>query len=212
MKRALVITGGQVSLNQIKEVVANASFDLKIGVDHGIDYMAECDIIPDVILGDFDSCQRDVLSAYEKRHIEKIVFPDKKDMTDTQLAFEWLEERSVDEVVVLGGTGSRMDHTLANLFLMIDYGKTFNITFLDPYNRIRLAKSRQTIDQSIYKYISLLPLSEYVHNVSISGVKYPLNKATLKSSSSYGISNEITSKAATILVGEGELLIIESKD
>jgi len=212
MKRALVITGGRVSLSQMKEMAANDDFDLKIGVDHGIDYMAEGGIIPDIILGDFDSCHPDTMTYYEKKRIEKIVFPDKKDMTDTQLAFELLIERSVDEVIVLGGMGSRQDHSLANLLLMAYYGKKFNLIYLDSTNRIELAKSYQSIEKGNYKYISLLPISEKVFGVSFSGVKYPLNKATLKSSSSYGVSNEITADSAMLWVDQGDLLIIESND
>ncbi|PKM56787.1 MAG: thiamine diphosphokinase [Firmicutes bacterium HGW-Firmicutes-3] len=212
MKRALIITGGRVSLSQLREVADKDNFDLILGVDHGIDHMALCDILPDIILGDFDSCLPDTLTYYEKKHVEKIVFPNKKDMTDTQLAFELMVERSVDEVVVLGALGSRQDHTLANLLLMTYYGKKFNLIYLDATNKIKLAKSYQTIEKGRYKYISLLPLSENVNGVSFSGVKYPLNKATLKSSSSYGISNEITSKSAMLEVDEGDLLIIESND
>lgn len=212
MKRALVITGGQVSLRQIKEVTSNDDFVLKIGVDHGIDYMAEGDLIPDIILGDFDSCEPDTLRYYEEKHVEKIVFPDKKNMTDTQLALELMVERSMEEVIVLGAMGSRQDHTLANLMLMTHYGKKFNLIYLDASNKIELAKSFQNIKKGPYKYISLLPLSEKVVGVSITGVKYPLNKATLESASSYGISNEITEASATLWVDEGDLLIIESND
>jgi thiamine pyrophosphokinase len=212
MKRALIITGGRVSLSQLTDVMANDDFDLIIGVDHGIDYMAECDITPDIILGDFDSCLPDTLMYFEKKQVEKIVFPAKKDMTDTQLAFELMIERSMDEVVVLGAMGSRQDHTMANLLLMTYYSKKFNLIYLDATNRIKLAKSYQSIEKGHYKYISLQPLSENVNGVSFSGVKYPLNKATLKSSSSYGISNEITSESATLWVDLGDLLIIESND
>ena len=212
MKRALVITGGHVLPSQIKEVMACYDFDIKIGVDHGIDYMAESDVIPDIILGDFDSCEPDILKYYEEKDIEKIVFPDKKNMTDTQLAFELMVERTMEEVVVLGAMGSRQDHTLANLMLMAHYGKIFNLIYLDGSNKIELAKNYQNIKKGSYKYISLLPLSEKAVGVSISGVKYPLNKATLKSTSSYGISNEITEATATLWVEEGDLLIIESND
>ncbi|VDN45872.1 Thiamine diphosphokinase [Petrocella atlantisensis] len=212
MKRALVVTGGHVLTNQLKEVVAQTDFDLKIGVDHGIDYMAECGIVPNIILGDFDSCESNTLAYYEKKNVEKIVFPDKKDMTDTQLAFELMVERSLDEVVVLGASGSRQDHTLANLLLMAYYGKKYKLIYLDAHNRIELAKSYQSIEKSHYDYISLVPLSENVYGVSFLGVKYPLNKATLNAFSSYGISNEITEASAKLWVDEGDLLIIESKD
>ena len=167
MKRALIITGGRVSLSQLREVADKDNFDLILGVDHGIDHMALCDILPDIILGDFDSCLPDTLTYYEKKHVEKIVFPNKKDMTDTQLAFELMVERSVDEVVVLGALGSRQDHTLANLLLMTYYGKKFNLIYLDATNRIKLAKSYQSIKKGHYKYISLQPLSENVNGVKI---------------------------------------------
>lgn len=212
MSRALIVTGGQVNTDTLKHTYNQSTFDMVIGVDHGMDYLMEASVVPDILLGDYDSCDEKTLDRYRNKGIKVIDYPSEKDMTDTHLALDYAVALGVNEVVLFGATGSRFDHTLSNLFVLKKYQDKLAVTIHDDYNCIWLADNNQSITKNDYKYISLVPLSEVVTCVTFEGVKYPLDKATLYQDDSYGISNEIVEEKATLTYEGGTLLIVCSND
>ena len=113
--KALIITGGDVDYKfQITK-----DYDIVIAVDGGLAAVDRMGLKPDVILGDFDTVAPDILHKYEEKDGIKIVrLVPEKDDTDTESAVRYAMKHGVTEIDVLGGTGSRFDHTYANMFLL----------------------------------------------------------------------------------------------
>lgn len=212
MLKGLIVTGGKVSIDQVKKLTEETLFDIIIGVDHGIDYLYEAEIDPELIVGDFDSCNHERLDYYNKKGIKRIEFPTEKDITDTNLAFDIAVELGISELIVLGATGSRVDHSLGNIMILTGYIDKINIVLLNPNNRIRVINKQITLSKSNYDYVSILPVGGDAYNVTFKGVKYPLEDANLRLQNSFGISNEIIEDKARLSVGEGMLIVIESRD
>lgn len=212
MSRGLIVTGGNVSVKQLKTIHLQYEFDTILGVDRGIDALYHGSIVPDRIIGDFDSCRKDILEYFEGKGVAITTFPSKKDMTDTELALVEAIRLGLDEVIVLGAMGTRIDHTLGNLMVMSRYGKDIHLCVMDINNRIQWVYDKCTILKSDYKYVSLVPTTQEVTEVNFIGVKYPLKMATLIQSSSYGISNEIIESEAKLSIKEGILMVVESID
>mgnify|MGYP002620794110 CR=1 FL=1 len=138
-----------------------------------------------------------------------------KDLTDAEMAFEYALSQGVQEILMLGVTGTRLDHTLANLHLLAaaeQHG--VQAVIIDPHNEIRLATSRQplTIVPSGYRYVSLLPLTWQVTGITLAGFLYPLEDAVLTLGMTRGISNELIADRGTIELKSGQLLVIQSRD
>jgi thiamine pyrophosphokinase len=212
MERGLMVTGGSISIDQLKSISTEIEFDRIIGVDRGIDYLFEVGLMPSHIIGDFDSCQQEALRYFDQSNVPRITFPSQKDMTDTHLALEKVLEWQLDELIILGATGSRMDHTLANLMVISRYTDVLKVIVIDTNNRIQWVRTSLILKKSHYKYISLVPMSNLVKGVTFNGVKYPLESANLDMRDSYGISNEIVDKEASLTINEGILMVIESND
>lgn len=212
VSRTLIVTGGQVSLDQLKKLFDSDCFDQVIGVDSGMDRLAAVDIRPDLVIGDFDSCDKTVLDAYVLDGVEVVSFPPEKNMTDTNLAIHMAAERGIKAVTILGAMGSRMDHTIANIMALAPYSLDVDIELLDEHNSMKFLLSGCEIHKGRYDYLSLLPLTETVTGVTLTGVKYPLKDATLKMLNSLGISNEIVGESATLTFDVGLLLMIRSND
>lgn len=212
---AYIFTGGEIAVGSMDGLGLHMSeADLIIAADSGYNNASRLGVRPGLLLGDLDSIDRKKLAPDELEHIEKIIVPAIKDDTDTQLAVDTALERGADEIIIIGGLGGRLDHTLSTVFLLEyikDKGARGVIT--DGRNRVRIMESGEelTIKRG-YKYLSLVGLTDTCEGVSISGVFYPLKDAVLERKYAFAVSNEITADAAEISLSKGILLVIESRD
>ncbi|XEC92563.1 thiamine diphosphokinase [Paenibacillus tarimensis] len=188
--------------------------DMLIGADSGALFLIRHGYRPDLAIGDFDSVSEEQFKLIKASSLATEAYdPIDKDYTDTELALIKAISLQPDEVVITGGLGSRMDHSLANIHLLvraIEWDIPCSIT--DEFNEIRLVKEQLTIRKSRFESVSLLPLTPEVKGIRLSGFRYPLHDATLTMGQSLGISNVLESERGTISVREGRLLVIQSSD
>ena len=213
----LILTGGTIFADQLKKSGFCPSEALIIAADSGYNNARKLGLVPDLLLGDLDSIDRSGLKPHELDHLEKIIVPAIKDDTDTQLAVDTAISRGADELIIIGGLGGRLDHTLSTVFLL-EYieRKKVSAVITDGKNRVRLLRAEgELVRLNVapgFKYLSLVSITDTCENVSVSGVFYPLNNATLERCYSYAVSNEITADHAGISLTKGSLLVIESGD
>jgi thiamine pyrophosphokinase len=210
-RRAIIFTGGALSPDDWTEIRGG---DLIIGADRGALYLVEHGVHPDIAVGDFDSVLPDQLvkiKEYSKRLIS--CDPVRKDLTDTELALELAIEEQIGEVLLLGATGTRMDHTLVNLQMLLrTMQQHIHGVIQDAHNRIMLTGSEAIVEDKGYTYTSLVPMTSEVTGINLEGFMYPLENATLKMGQSLGVSNRLTAPAGRVSIESGILLIIQSKD
>ena len=85
-------------------------------MDKGLDFLYEHDICPNYIVGDFDSAPSDVVNYYKKEtNVPIREFNPVKDASDTEIALRLCMDLRRKEIVILGGTGTRIDHIWANV-------------------------------------------------------------------------------------------------
>lgn len=221
--KALLLSGGRIDLDFAAEYIADRHFDVVVCADSGLDAAYALKLPVNYIMGDFDSVSNGVLRQYQNRQIENSVeaqfvrYPTAKDATDTEMVMEWLVSRKPSEITILGATGGRMDHLLANInILMQPLAKKIPAYIVDPNNRLYLADHTLEIHRKdlFGKYISLQPLTERVYPVTLQGLEYGLENATMTIGNSRGVSNEMAKEADTAVISftEGVLVIIESRD
>ncbi|MBQ5890072.1 MAG: thiamine diphosphokinase [Clostridia bacterium] len=186
------------------------SNDFIICADSGICHAEKLGFRADILIGDFDSAGKIDRNMYS----EIITLPCEKDDTDTFAAAKIAVEKGADEVVIFGAIGSRMDHTLGNIFtLEYLHNQGICARIINEKNEIGIIKNETlSIRKRENSFLSLIPLDEKVGSVSISGVKYPLENATIYRDKTLAISNEFYDDVAKISVNDGTLLYIISKD
>lgn len=213
----LVISGGSIDCAFAKAYLSERTFDRIIAADAGLAACRQLGILPTDVLGDFDSLEDfSLLEELEKEGIPVSRYPIKKDYTDTDLAFSMCEEMGADRVTVLGATGTRIDHTLANLALLVRMEKKgIHTVILDAHNeaRVLIGPAEETlVKKEKSEYMSVLALWGNVSGIDLEGFLYPMKNGTLYPFESLGISNEITGRQGTIRIREGCLLVIRSRD
>lgn len=209
--RVLIFTGGQIAPSLLNEIRQD---DFIIGADHGALFLIKHNVTPDMAVGDFDSVTPDELEII-RAHSKEFIACDAidKDLTDTELAIDLAIEKQPDEIVLIGALGSRLDHTLSNVHMLLrSMHHQITASIIDNNNYVTLTGSNCVVENRGYTYVSLLPLTPEVTGIYLEGFMYPLEDATLKIGQSLGISNRLLGAKGTVRIESGFLLIIQSKD
>jgi thiamine pyrophosphokinase len=210
--KVVIISGGRApSYEIIKQELKDGS--CLICADSGANCLYEYNIYPNIIVGDLDSINHDALNFFMEKNFNIIQYPREKDFTDTEAAVDKAIELGAKEITILGATGSRIDHILGNVGILLKCLKLgVNSTIKDENNIIRLIDKPIKLKGNIGDTFSLIPYCETIEALSIYGAKYPLRNYKLKLGSSLGISNEFLKEEISIEFNNGILIVICSKD
>lgn len=211
---AILICGGSLSAAFLGNVINEYRDPVIYAVDGGLTVADRAGIMPDYLVGDFDTALPELVARYEGCCITLRHIPE-KDATDTELAVDDALKRGADKIILLGATGSRMDHTMANIHMLYrirKQGRTGLI--LNENNRISFFDGPFCAEREnmFGKYVSFLPFGGDVTGLTLKGVKYPLSGAVLSLGNSLGVSNEVTEEMIEVSFETGYLLMIEARD
>lgn len=188
--------------------------DLILCADSGLLQALHSGLVPHAVIGDMDSLDE---AGYDRRNLpENILWiqaPKEKDQTDTALCMEYALSQGCDEIIIIGGLGGRLDHTLANLQNMIGFSRRgIKVSLVDQNNRVHIITDQTLTLSALPGYaISVLSWTPVSSGVTLTGMAYPLTNATLTQDFPLGVSNKMTGTHATISVHHGTLLVICSK-
>ncbi|WP_059052993.1 thiamine diphosphokinase [Paenibacillus senegalimassiliensis] len=209
--RVLIFAGGRIDPALVQEIRED---DYTIGADRGALFLVEHGIKPNLAVGDFDSVSEDELEIIRNNSRELTTCDAlDKDLTDTELAFDLAIRLQPQEIILVGVLGTRMDHTLANIHILLRAVQhQIACSIWDEYNHITLTGTTAQVEDRGYTYVSLLPITPEVTGITLDGFLYPLDKATLKMGQSLAVSNKLIASTGTVKVESGWLLIIQSRD
>jgi thiamine pyrophosphokinase len=188
-----------------------------VGVDHGVFRLLHHGIKPDMAFGDFDSVNEDEWKLIEENVNQINRYLPEKDETDMELALNWSIKQSPEAIRIFGATGGRIDHFLANIQML---GKKENlhpsitIEIIDKQNYVQIVPPGEyTLKEKCEsKYVSFLPLSTEIEELTLTGFKYPLQKRNISLGSTLCISNELIQPTGTFSFSGGILMVIRSHD
>lgn len=159
--------------------------------------------VPDVIVGDLDSVSEELRQRYSDR-----IFPvTEQETNDLTKAVHYARENGFREILILGATGLREDHTLGNISLLLEYvGEFDRVEMLSDYGLFTPLIQTTTLESFPGQQISLFSLSPH-GAISVRGLRYPIENRRLYSwweaTLNEGVGNEFT----VILQEEAKILV-----
>lgn len=188
--------------------------DCIICCDAGMQHTKALGITPDYIVGDFDSVAPEVLEEYRKTGISIRQFPTHKNETDMQLGMLLALELGATEMTLIGGIGSRFDHTLANAHLLLYLlKKGVQAVLLNEKNRVVLIDKEIILHGKAGDLVSTIPLSLQVKGLTLEGLEYPLQNYDLALDDELvAVSNVMLGQTAKVCIADGYLFVIQSRD
>tara|TARA_R100001143_G_C3361295_1_gene136438 strand:- start:1614 stop:2237 length:624 start_codon:yes stop_codon:yes gene_type:complete len=202
MIKSIILCDGDIPdrekiLSELKDT------DLFIAADGGANRAYELDLNPDIITGDFDSY---IVTGKENATVIK---NSDQETNDLEKALSIALKNNATDVIVFGATGKRVDHTLKNLSVLLQFNDMFRqISFKDQFSTLKIIESPFKEQYPLHSSLSLIPLSGEVTGLTTRGLRYPLNNESLKNGVRDGTSNETVEKNVEIEFKKGDLLLI----
>ncbi len=185
---------------------------LTVSADGAYNFLSQKNIKIDFIIGDFDSIDQELLSKIKKSTPEKLIHKESQYLSDFEKTVDFLIQKEVKEITVFGALGKRKDHELINLHLPFNEKyHDINFSFVSPSELLipLVGSSNFRMDKHhVGKTFSLLPISESVEIIKLSGAKWELRDEILTHGSPLGLSNIVTSEEFEITVGVGKVFLI----
>lgn len=180
-----------------------ASGTLIVCADGGANRARMRGLRPHVIVGDLDSLRPETAAAFPEARIIRI---GDQESTDLEKAIDYVLKQGIGRAIVIGATGRRPDHELANLSILARYQGRLELSFLDAWSRIRIVDGEISLPLEIGTTVSLLPLGR-CEGITTRGLEWPLNNASLEPGVRESISNRVISSPVLIRLRNGKLLL-----
>lgn len=200
----IISLGGQkLSSERFYEVYKKEMF--LIGVDSGCEFFEELKLLPNLVLGDFDSINPKLLEKYQEKAVEMKSFPTVKDQTDGELALKEAVLRGFEKIHIFGAYGmAEVDHVLANMFLLKEYPQ--GIIYLPEEKITSGTKGNYMFSQEEGRFFSIIPLekSSVLLNGFLYNGKFQEDLGTTKL-----LRNRLVKEKCSVEVFQGKVLFIQ---
>ncbi|MBI5123323.1 thiamine diphosphokinase [Candidatus Roizmanbacteria bacterium] len=214
MKRAVIFVNGNLSdLSQAKKIITKE--DCLIAADGGVKHVLKLGLVPQVVIGDFDSTPKNIFKKIGRTRrsapTKIIKYPTKKNKTDFELAIDYCLEKKFQEIIIFGIFGDRIDHLMANIFLLAKTqieNKSVKIKIVEGKKEIFILNKEIVINGKINDEVSIIPVSEKLEGTTTEGLYYRLIDDTLFFGSTRGVSNVLNKTSAKITVANGIALVV----
>jgi thiamine pyrophosphokinase len=210
--RAVIVASGKLAGNDARWL---DGADLVIAADGGAASTDALGRRPDLVVGDLDSAEPGLIERLEAAGTRIERHPADKDASDTELALGAARAAGATEVVVLGALGGpRLDHELANVLLIADPDlRDWDVVIAHGATRVRALHggAALTLAGEVGDRATLLPLAGDATGVTTDGLRWQLVDATLRMGRSRGLSNEVTVSPASVRLGRGTLIVVETE-
>ena len=138
--------------------------------DGALQKLLSINIIPDVIVGDGDSMDREELSRHNiPYHADR-----SEEYNDLQKALKYCIAKGYDNIVLMGCGGLREDHFIANLSILVMYSEKMRLAMLTEHGVFNVMRGTSMFRSVPGMQVSVFPSNLHT-KLSFSGLKYPVN-------------------------------------
>lgn len=207
--RAIIVANGQINPDDRYGQLLRED-DWVIAADGGALVARQLGLEPQVVIGDLDSLPPGVRAELEAAGCRFVAYSPRKDETDTELAIRYALEQGADEVVLLGASGDRLDHTLANVFLLgLPELSERKASIVTGNSEVWLLRGGMALEIHGHRgdLVTLLPVGEDALGVDSAGLEWALHSDTLRFGAARGVSNVMTEPVARVALHQGLLLV-----
>ncbi|MCD6054348.1 MAG: thiamine diphosphokinase [Rubrobacteraceae bacterium] len=212
MRAAIFLNGSPDSAGLLRSVAGRA--DLVIAADGGARYALQAGVVPDLVVGDMDSLGEELAREVERRGTSLERHPLRKDKMDGQLAVLAARERGATVADLLCAVGGRPGALFAVPHILLAAERIgLRSTVVADRGQMFVVEAGYRMVEGVQEdSISIFPLSGPAAGVTLEGMEYPLENASLEPGDTLGFHNELIGTEAMVSVGEGAVLVIHETE
>lgn len=205
MKKCIILANGKPPSKSVIEYLKNKNFNYLICADGGANSAKRLNLIPDIIIGDYDSINESTLNYYKKK--SKIIKQKRQNDTDVEKCLKFAIRNKFDEAILLGVTGDRLDHTFCNLGIVIKYYNLIAVKIIAESSYLSAYTGYNELDTIRDETISIYGISPNTKIIS-EGLRYPLRNISLPFGEKESTSNIALSNKVKLKVKGGKIFVI----
>jgi thiamine pyrophosphokinase len=205
MKKCIIIANGKCPTKKVVEYFVTKGFKTIICADGGANSAKKIKITPDYIIGDLDSIALTTLRYFGKK--STIIQIKRKNDTDVEKCLKYAIKKKFDEVVLLGVTGDRLDHTICNLGIVIKFFGKIKIYLSAESSYLSSINRTTEFNSKVGETISLYAFSDKTR-ITSTGLKYKLNDTALPFGVQESTSNVSISEKIILRIKNGIVFVI----
>tara|TARA_A100001011_G_C13899711_1_gene670556 strand:+ start:58 stop:675 length:618 start_codon:yes stop_codon:yes gene_type:complete len=202
MNNTVILANGSFPKHNLAIKILNEAETI-ICCDGSINNLDRLNIVPTQIIGDMDSISNELKVKYRSKLIEIL----DQDQNDLRKSINWLEQNNYKSAIILGATGSREDHSLGNIFTLLEYPAKIDLKIISNYGQFTVINKKTKLRSFSGQQISLFSIDKEI-KISSNNLKYNLKNSNLKTLYS-GTLNESKSDFITINISHGSILIYQ---
>jgi thiamine pyrophosphokinase len=203
--KAIILANGQPPHKSVIRFLIKAGYTTFICADGGANTAYKLGLIPDFIIGDFDSINDKTFSFFNGK--SKIIQIQRQNDTDVEKCLKFAIKKKIKEVVLLGGTGDRLDHSFCNLGIVLKYSDRIKIKAIHQKSILSVCSGTVSLDTIPKEIISVYGFDEKTKILS-SGLKYSLRNVALPFGKKESTSNVALSKKVELEIKNGKVFVI----
>jgi len=201
-EKTVILADGIFPQHEIPfEILSEAAFI--VCSDGAVEKLVAHGFEPDMIVGDLDSLSQELKARYESL----LSFDPDQETNDLTKAVKWCINNGRKELVILGATGLREDHTLGNISLLAEYNMLATVKMVTDYGIFEVLTEKATIESRPGQQISIFSMNSSTV-VTSRGLEYPL-KGLLLDNWWKGTLNQAEGDSFTLDFTGGPLIIFK---
>src|ERR1035437_8857981 len=203
--RCIILANGKPPAKSVLAFLNNKGYSILICADGGANSARKINVLPNYIIGDLDSTTKDTLNYFAGK--SKIIKIKRQNDTDVEKCIKFAIKRKLDNIVLTGVTGDRLDHTFCNLGIVLKFSHLATIriiaenSFLAPYT------GNATLRTCSGETISLYGFNSKTRIIS-EGLYYPLKNISLPFGVKESTSNLAEGRVVKLRISGGEIFVI----
>ncbi len=196
LDNAIIIANGDMPRRSNITMLRKLGFTTLVCADGGLKVAAQLDLLPNVIIGDFDSSAPELREQYSGK--STLLYNKDQDTTDIEKALDYLLEERCNSVVLMAAIGSRLDHSLGNISILLKYADRLRLFLVHGSSLLTHITGEVIFSSQPGEIISLYGFDQKTRFTTI-GLKYPLKNEPVP----FGI------RESTSNVAEGERVSVK---
>jgi len=209
MKKCIIIANGDLPKRNHIKILMQKNYDTIICADGGANSAAKLNVIPDFIIGDFDSITDETKKMFHNK--SKFIQIKRQNDTDVEKCLKFAIKNKFSEAILLGATGDRLDHSICNLGIVLKFYDKIKIKIVHQKSLLIPISGEVNFKTTKGETISLYGFDETTFITSI-GLKYKLKNESLPFGKKESTSNVAISNTVHLKIDNGIIFLIRDFD
>ena len=205
MKKCIILANGDKPKKSVVGFLVKRGYTTLICADGGANSALKLDLNPDYIIGDLDSIEPKVKEYFSSRC--RIIQMKRQNDTDVEKCLKFAISKGFTEAILLGATGSRLDHSFCNLGIVLKFFSKIKIKILHDNSILEALTGNVTLETSPGEVISIYGFDIKTKVTSV-GLKYPLSNTSLPFGERESTSNIALGNDVRLKIKNGKMFVI----